>query len=373
METDVIKLNPDKPQTRAIKKAAKVIDSGGIVAFGTETVYGLACRVTKDSLEKLNQIKGREASKHYTLHIGDKNDVHQYVPDLGLRAKKLIEKTWPGPLTIVFELDNEQLTGAKKNVSTNLFENLYRNNTIGIRCPDNTVAAELLKCAKNAVVAPSANVSGCKPPFTAQDVLENFDGQIDMLLDSGPTKYQKSSTVAKIGNRRIEILRSGYYGQKELERLWKIQILFVCTGNTCRSPMAEGVFRKRLAEKFGCKVDQLGKMGYKIVSAGTIGASGWPASAEAVQQCQADGIDISLHVNSALTRQLVNESDLIYVMSNSHRNQILSLCPDSYEKCSLLDEKQEIPDPIGQSIEIYAGCFELINSAIKKRLSELKP
>ncbi|MBN1796898.1 MAG: threonylcarbamoyl-AMP synthase [Sedimentisphaerales bacterium] len=373
MKTDVIKVNPEQLDAKAIKKAAKKIDSGGIVAFPTETVYGLACMARNDSLEKLSQIKGRESSKHYTLHIGDKEKVFHYVPHISLRAQKLIEKAWPGPLTIVFELDDEELVQAKTNVKKDVFENLYKNNTIGIRCPDNAIAIELLNRTKNPVLAPSANISGNAALFTAEQVLADFNGKIDILLDGGPTKYQKSSTVAKIGKTGIEILREGFYTKKDLEKLWKVQILFVCTGNTCRSPMAEGIFKKRLAEKLGCKVDQVEEMGYKIVSAGTIGASGWSASLESMDVCAANGINISKHVNSALTCELIKESDLIYVMSRNHKDHVLGLCPESIDKCFLMDEQQDIPDPIGQSRDVYNKCFEMIAVAIDKRLSEIKP
>ena len=118
-----------------------------------------------------------------------------------------------------------------------------------------------------------------------------------MLLDAGPCKYKESSTVVKMGKKGLEILRLGAYSWAELEVLSQVQFLFVCTGNTCRSPMAEGIFRKYLAEKMQCKVEQLDKMGYKVVSAGTIGSSGFPASAEAVAVCAAKGINIGDHRN----------------------------------------------------------------------------
>lgn len=372
MKTEIIKLNPQKPDIKALKKAAKRIDAGEIAAFPTETVYGLACRVTAKNIEKLNNIKGRQPSKHYTLHIADAKQVHKYVPNISLRVKKLIDNTWPGPLTIVFELDNNELELLEKNIPKEVFNNLYREKTIGIRCPDNLIAAELLSNIKHPVAAPSANISGEAAPFTAKQVIADFDGKIEIILDGGHTKLHKSSTVAKPGKRQIKILRKGYYNLDALEKLWKVQILTVCTGNTCRSPMAEGIFKKRIAENIGCKVDELEQIGYKVISAGTMGASGWPASAESVEVCRANGIDISRHTNSALTTELVRQSDLIYTMSNAHRKQVLALSPESTDKCFLIDDKKEVPDPVSQSIEVYNKCFKMIYSAIDKRLSEIK-
>ncbi|MHC4488003.1 MAG: L-threonylcarbamoyladenylate synthase, partial [Planctomycetota bacterium] len=86
------------------------------LAFPTETVYGIACRVKIDSLAKLDNLKGRDHAKHYTLHIGQKSELDKYVPTTGLRAEKLIKNAWPGPLTIVFELDKKNLDKQQKNL-----------------------------------------------------------------------------------------------------------------------------------------------------------------------------------------------------------------------------------------------------------------
>jgi protein-tyrosine-phosphatase len=113
-------------------------------------------------------------------------------------------------------------------------------------------------------------------------------------------------------------------------------------------------------------------MGYKIGSAGAMGVTGWPASAEAVTICRTNGIDIASHSSSALTGELIDASDLIFVMSDSHRKQVLQLSPGSAEKCLLLAGDEEIPDPIGQNEKIYEDCFVMIENAITKRISELK-
>ena len=109
MKTKVLKLDAAKIDTMKINEAAAIIESGGLVAFPTETVYGIACRVKSDSLARLDNLKGRTADKYYTLHIGQKSDIGNYVPTIGLKTQKLIQNAWPGPLTIVFELDNKDI------------------------------------------------------------------------------------------------------------------------------------------------------------------------------------------------------------------------------------------------------------------------
>ena len=148
--------------------------------------------------------------------------------------------------------------------------------------------------------------------------------------------------------------------------------MFVCTGNTCRSPMAEGMFEKKLAEKLDCDIDYLEKIGYKVVSAGTMGMVGVAASIEAVAACAERKVDISGHVSRALSRELIEQSDLIFAMSAAHRERVIDFEPSAAEKCILLVEAADIPDPIGQSRQVYDECAEIIEEAITKRISEFE-
>ena len=168
MQTKVVKLDAANVDSAKIKEAASLVDDGGLVAFPTETVYGIACQAKTDSLARLNDIKGRDRTKYYTLHIGQKNNVKKYVPTIGLRAEKLIRNAWPGPLTIVFELDHTDIDKQKKNLERKFFKSLYTNNSIGIRCPDNPIATMLLQATNNPVIAPSANIAGQPPAVDAE-------------------------------------------------------------------------------------------------------------------------------------------------------------------------------------------------------------
>jgi len=371
MKTKVLKLDAAKIDTVKINEAASIIESGGLVAFPTETVYGIACRVKSDSLARLDNLKGRTTGKYYTLHIGQKSDVGNYVPIIGLKAQKLIQNAWPGPLTIVFELDKEDIDEQHKNLEGEVFESLYKDHSIGIRCPDNTIAAMLLQQMSIPVVAPSANITDSPPAVDAGQVLDQLSDRIDLLLDAGPCKYKQSSTVVKIGKKDMRILRPGVYSQAELEALSQLQFLFVCTGNTCRSPMAEGIFRKYLAEKLQCNVDGLDKMSYKVGSAGIIGSVGYPATAEAVTACAALGVDIKAHRNKGLSRELIEASDIIFAMEQIHRGRVIILDPKAANKCFLLAGNTGIPDPIGQPQQSYDKCAKLIERAVQKRISEL--
>jgi L-threonylcarbamoyladenylate synthase len=370
MSTRIIKLDADKPDLNEIKEAARAVDAGSLVVFPTETVYGIACRIAPEPIAKLNALKSRAAEKYYTLHIGPKSDVNKYVPTINPVGRQLIKKAWPGPLTIVFELSDEDVALQRTLLVPWLVDNLYKDNTIGIRCPDNVIASLLLSHTQFPVVAPSANLAAQSPAIDGTAAAQ-LEGQVDLILDGGPCKYGRASTVIKIDSTGTQILRPGVYDERDIEAMSAVNILFICTGNTCRSPMAVGLFRKFLAQKLGCNVDQLEKIGYKVNSAGTMAAAGWPPSTAAVEVLKAKGVDISGHRSSALSARLIRQSDVIYVMCRHHRDFVLEICPEAADKCFLLGYNNEIPDPIGGTEKDYYYSAELIEKALEKRVSEL--
>jgi L-threonylcarbamoyladenylate synthase len=370
METKFIKLDAGKPNLEIIKQAAGLVDSGGLVVFPTETVYGVACRVSHESIKRLSEAKGRTAEKFYTLHIGQKSDLKKYVPNPTTQASQLVSKGWPGPLTIVFELDDKDIAKVRNDLGEEVFTLLYHDNTIGIRCPDNVIASCLLTHTRHPVVAPSANITGNAPSVSGEQAMTAMDGKVDMVLEGGSCKYQKSSTVVKVDRGGVHLIREGLYDKRDVEAMSRVHILFVCTGNTCRSPMAAGLCRKILAQKFGCSVDHLNKMGYDVTSAGTMAVPGWQASVEAIEVCKAKGVDISGHRSRQLSHTVIEQSDYIFVMTGQHRKAVVELVGGASERCLLLGSR-DIPDPVGGTERDYYYCAELIEKALLEKVSGL--
>ncbi|MFA5291416.1 MAG: L-threonylcarbamoyladenylate synthase [Phycisphaerae bacterium] len=371
MKTTILKINDPVKDTDKLKKAAYCIDAGGLVVFPTETVYGIACKADKASLARLDEVKKRDTDKRYTLHIGDNNKLPDFVPTLTLPAKKLVANAWPGPLTIIFELNKKDIAKLEKHLGRETIGLLYKDNTIGVRCPDEPTACKLLNLCEFPVVAPSANTSGKEPAINAAQAIEQLDGLVDMILDTGHCKYKKSSTVVKISHAGWQILRAGAYSEKQIQKMLTVNIVFVCTGNTCRSPMAEGFARKVLAEKLGCKVDQLAQMGYKVASAGSVAINGIDASDESIRFCKSKGVDIARHKSRRITTEMIKDADYIFTMSAGHENDIIQLCPDARRKCMLLSDSGNINDPIGGGFDAYKICGGAIEKAVNKRISEL--
>lgn len=371
METIIYKIIDSAKDAEKVKQVADRIDAGGLAVIATETVYGIASKVEADSLAKLDAAKERPAEKRYTVHLGDKNKIKNYVPNLWPTAKKLIEKALPGPLTLVFELDDNQISAAKSNFDSKTASLLYVDNSIGIRCPGQKVCQAILNQCKYPVVMPSANISGKEPATSAEQAEEQLNGRVDIIVDSGQCKLKQSSTVVKISPTETKILRQGSISAEQIHRFSTINIVFVCTGNTCRSPMAEALAKKAIAEKLKCRVDRLSDIGYKIASAGVAAINGIAASPESVRFCGIKDAGLANHRSQRLTAKMIDGADYIFAMSRGHIDAIIDINPAAAAKCRLLNDNADVADPIGGGDEEYAICGNIIEKAVNKRIGEL--
>lgn len=371
MAAEIIEVKAPNRDIEKLKKCAACIDNGGLVVFPTETVYGIACRAEKKSIERLDEVKQRNLEKRYTLHIGSRDRLFDFVQTLSPPTKKLIQNAWPGPLTIVFEISQKDSAILKEKHGAETFEILYKDGSIGIRCPDEPVAEKLLNLCKYPVVAPSANTAGQPPATDGRQAYEQIGNLVDIVIDAGTCKFEKSSTVVKISPAGLQILRVGAFSERQIQKMYKVHILFVCSGNTCRSPIAEAMAKKFLAEKSGCNIDQLEDIGYKIESAGVLAMNGISASDGSIRFCESRGVNLDKHRSQRLTVEKIKAADYIFAMSNGHKDAIIQLCSQARRKCLLLKEGEDISDPIGGDYEAYNVCGKIIENAVNDRMSEL--
>lgn len=373
MPTDVVTLDYSKGYEDILGRAADLIVSGALVAFPTETVYGVAARAdSAEAIKRLLGVKDRPPTKPFSLHIGAADDVQRYVPGMSTVGRRVIRRAWPGPLAVVFRVDAPQNTPAVKEFGPDLVDMIYHQGTIGVRCPDERFASALLSRVPHPVVAASANRAGHDPPRDIDGVIAELDGDIALAVDGGTTKYEEASTVARLEGCHFEILREGVLDSRTLNRYATVNILFVCSGNTCRSPMAEVLCQKAIAARLGCSVSELGDRRVKVQSAGASAFGGGPASGGAIEAVEKHGVDLKGHLARSLDQALINQADHVYCMTQSHRDVVLSLVPEAQDKTQLLLEGRDIRDPFGGSGEEYQACANEIQSALETRMQEIE-
>jgi protein-tyrosine phosphatase len=243
---------------------------------------------------------------------------------------------------------------------------------VGVRCPAHEVAAAFLGACGVPVVAPSANAAGRKPAATAGEVLERVGGEIDAVLDGGTAPLRQASTAVRVWRNGWNLLREGIITRSMIERALKMNVLFICTGNSCRSPIAEALCRRALARRFKVEPDALPGLGYEVASAGTAAVGGSPASRAATAAATEAGLDISGHRTRPLTVDLLRNADRVYVMTESHAASAREMCPEAADRVELLDpEGRGIEDPIGYPADQFARVIQRLQGCVKKRVRKL--
>lgn len=371
MSTKVLKLESSRDYGDAIREAAGCLASGGLVVFPTETVYGLGADATNPAaLKRLRAVKQRDDGKPFTAHIGSRSVVDRFVPEISGLARRLIEKAWPGPLTVIFQVNDVAAAAVVQQSSLEHAQALYHEGTIGIRCPDDRNALSLLNQAGVPVVASSANPAHAPPPVDAEAALATLDGQVDLVLDAGRTRYARPSTIVQVNGNNVRVLREGVIDERTVRRLTQVNFLVICSGNTCRSPMAEGLLRRLLAERLGCSESELAARGYYVESAGVSAYPGMGPTPAGVQALKKRGIDISNHRSRPLTLDQVNRADYIFTMTDKHLDAVLRLNPQAAERTRRIADGN-IEDPIGESGDVYDQCAAQLEEALRSRLQEI--
>ena len=345
--TKILKADPQNPAPEVIDRAAKIILAGGLVVIPTETVYGLAADSRNPAaLKKLSEIKRRPANKPFSLLIEKRERLEALAKNIPMAAYKLMDKFWPGPMTLILEAKD--------------------GGTIGLRMPDHQVTLQIIAAADTALACPSANISGEEAPREISAAMKELDGLVELAIDAGAASLGVESIVVDLTVKPLRILRPGAIKKEEIEMVAaKKVVLFVCTGNSCRSVMAQGLLKKVLKEKNRDDVE--------VLSAGVMAINGMGVTPETRELLAQEGIDVSAHRAQRLTRQMVDASDFILVMSRGQEEAVLALAPVAKNRLFLLkefakisDENMDVDDPIGRGHDFYSRVLYVIRQAVER-------
>ncbi len=246
METEVIKIDRDHPDMQAFKKAGQILKEGGLVAFPTETVYGLGANaLDEEASRKIYAAKGRPSDNPLIVHIARMEDLDKIVKKVPEEALKLAQRYWPGPMTLIMEKSEcvpYETTGGL--------------DTVAVRMPSDPVARELILQGGGYVAAPSANTSGRPSPTTARHVYEDMAGKIPLILDGGPVEIGLESTIVDLTDRVPTVLRPGYITMEMLKDvLGEVQMdRGLISSDSNVHPKAPGMKYRHYAPKADLKI-----------------------------------------------------------------------------------------------------------------------
>lgn len=238
---ELIDLKNVRNSREIFRQAGNIIRDGGLVAFPTETVYGLGGdALNPESSRKIYAAKGRPSDNPLIIHIADWTSMKKICINIPDEAKQLADTFWPGPLTMIL-----------KKSSAVPYETTGGLDTVAVRMPDHPVAAALIKAAGGYIAAPSANLSGRPSPTAAAHVIEDMDGRIDMILDGGDVGIGLESTIVDLTEKIPVILRPGYVTQEMLNRvLGRVDVdITLMDQDTGQAPKAPGMKYRHYAPK----------------------------------------------------------------------------------------------------------------------------
>ena len=193
-----------------LEEVAEIIRNGGVVIFPTETVYGIGGNaLNTETIKKIYEVKKRPSSKPLSILVKDKDEIEKYAQITSEIEKKIIDNFMPGPITLVLK--------KKENVIPDIVTS--GNDTIGVRIPNNNIIAQVLKSCSLPIAAPSANISGQPSSTKLEDVIDDFNGKVDAMIDGGECTEKVSSTVVQVVDGKVRILREGVITIEDINKV----------------------------------------------------------------------------------------------------------------------------------------------------------
>lgn len=341
-------------RTELVRTTVARLRHGELCLLPTETVYGLALLPGKPDREaRARALLARPEPAPFTWHLADAGQAGDLGASIPAGLQALLARFWPGPLTVVLPTANA--------------------GSIGLRVPANEFTQAVLRELGQPLWLASCRhtSTGELPPGDPAALLAALGAAIDFAVDAGPAPLGTESTVLAVVGNRLEIRREGILTAAEVLQAAACKILFVCTGNTCRSPLATAQAIAAAAQNLGCKPDELLQHRLHFASAGTATMAGLPASEGSLLAGRELGLDLSAHQSQALDRDLLAHADRIYCLARSHRRAVLALAPEATSKVELLrPDGRDIADPYGGDLKDYRLAAREIRAAVQARLPQ---
>ncbi|TWU54627.1 Low molecular weight protein-tyrosine-phosphatase YwlE [Rubripirellula tenax] len=349
-----------------VHRSVQALVEGGVVGVPTDTVYGLAASALSEmAVARLCEIKGRNQSVPLAISVPSREAAEDFYCGIAPLARRLAARCWPGPLTLVIPCDSKH--SAANQLPRSVQERIRGEfGCVGFRVVDHRVISHIHRFLSAPLLLTSANLSGQPVATTAEQVEKQLGDSIPLLLDDGPTRYGDASTVARVRGNQMEILREGVIERAAMNQFIKPVIALVCTGNTCRSPMAETLLRDLASKKYGCE-DAV-----RVVSAGVAAGPGSGATPQAIEVMGNRGLDLTGHCSQPLDDSVIGVADLVLTMTRGHRAAILAAWPGLHDRVfTLRRDGGDIADPVGMPVDVYEACADQIEGELRAWIDSL--
>lgn len=363
-------LHADDPRD-VVHEVVQALAEGQLIGLPTETLYvAAACSSHASAGGAVRDLAQSLQMEKCVLAVKGPHEALDYLSDPGPMGRKLFRRFWPGPVTLT--VASERAGGLIGSLPEASRKALLDSETFALRAPGGDLASAVLRLLPAPLLF-SDETTRSGAGFSSAAALAAAAGdRLALVVDAGPCRYDAPTSEVRLTAEGWRLAREGVVTRRMLERLAGNLYVFVCTGNTCRSPMAEGLFRKLLAERLTCGEDELVDRGYVVASAGVSAGMGSPPSPEAVEVLQDRGVDLREHESQPVTPQLLSQADRIFTMTRGHRDVLLREFPDAAPRVSLLArDGTDVPDPIGAPLDEYRDCAERIERHLQVILDEI--